>query len=125
MERYDYREAVMNDVRDYINNNIDLSEWKGRKGELEDKLNDELYIEDSVTGNGSGSYTFNTWQAEENLSHNWDLIEKCAAEYHNEPVIRTGWYHGAEWWDVSIRCYLLGEAISEVLDEFDDELKRG
>ena len=123
---YNYIEAMKQDIREYIEdrNAYDIDLADGRDA-IEEQLNDSLWIADSVTGNGSGSYTFNTWQAEENLSHNWDLIEKCAAEYHNEPVIRTGWYHGAEWWDVSIRCYLLGEAISEVLDEFDDELKRG
>ena len=28
-----------------------------------------------------------------------------------------------EWMDVSIRCYLLGEAISEALDEVEEELE--
>lgn len=28
---------------------------------------DELWIDDSVTGNGSGSYTFNSYKAEENV----------------------------------------------------------
>jgi hypothetical protein len=120
---YNYKEAVMNDVKDYINNNIDLSEWKGRRTDLEDKLNDELFTEDSVTGNGSGSYTCNSWQAEENLSHNWHLIEECSIDFGIAPVISTEWYHGAEWWDVSIRCHLLREAISEVLDELDEELE--
>ena len=27
-----------------------------------------------------------------------------------------------EWMDVSIRCYLLGQAISEALDEVEEEL---
>ena len=123
MSCYDYKWAVMKDVKNYINCEIDLDEWKGNRDGLEEKLNNDLFTEDSVTGNGSGSYTFNSWQAEENLSHNWDLLKECADEYGEEPTIDTGWYHGAEWWDVSIRCYLLGEAISEVLDELDEELE--
>jgi hypothetical protein len=31
-------------------------------------------------------------------------------------------YEGAEWGDVTIRCYLLGECIGVVLDELEDEL---
>lgn len=30
---------------------------------------------------------------------------------------------GAEWCDVTIRCYLLNRAIDEVVDEFEDELE--
>ena len=30
---------------------------------------------------------------------------------------------GAEWADVTIRCYLLGQAIGEVLDEMEEELE--
>lgn len=29
---------------------------------------------------------------------------------------------GAEWCDVTIRCYLLGQAIAEVLDDLEEEL---
>ena len=37
-------------------------------------LKDDLFVTDDVTGNGSGSYTFNTRTAEENLIGNWDLL---------------------------------------------------
>jgi hypothetical protein len=47
---YDYRLAVAKDVREYINENIDLAEYKGRREELEEKLNEDLWIADSVTG---------------------------------------------------------------------------
>lgn len=123
MERYDYREAVMDDVREYIKNEIDLEDWKGNRDGLEAMLNNDLINCDSVTGNASGSYTFNSWLAEEYLAHNWELIEECASEFGTKPVISTWWEHGAEWWDVSIRCYLLGGAINEVLDELDEELE--
>ena len=71
---YNYFEAVKADVREWINSNVDMEDWKDNREGLEEYLNDSLWIEDSVTGNASGSYTFNTWKAEENLSHNWDEI---------------------------------------------------
>lgn len=117
MERYDYLEAVKEDVLEYIKNEIDLEEWKGNADGLEAMLNDELWIADSVTGNASGSYTFNTWKAEEYLCHNLDLLEEAANAFDcNADLLRKG----AEYCDVTIRCYLLGLAISEVLEELEE-----
>ncbi len=31
---------------------------------------------------------------------------------------------GAEWADVTIRCYLLGECLDEAMDEIDDEIEK-
>lgn len=119
--KYNYFEAVRTDVAEYVHQEIDFSDWTENRDGLEEYLNEELWICDGVTGNASGSYTFNTWKAEENLAHNWDEIETVAAEFGIEPTISDGYEHGAEWWDVSIRCYYLGQAITEVLDEYETE----
>ena len=115
---YNYLENVKEDVRDYIEENgIEITEEN--REEIEEKLNDDLWIEDSVTGNASGSYYCNTYKAEEALSGNFDLLKE-ALEMFGE----TGsdfLDKGAEWADVTIRCYLLGQAISEVLDEIEEE----
>jgi hypothetical protein len=78
-------------------------------------LNDDLFCDDSVTGNASGSYTLCNWQAEENLCHNWGLLAEAMEEFgcSDKNVIEEG----AEWADVTIRCYLLPQAISAVIDE--------
>lgn len=55
---YNYNEAVKNDVLDYIRNEVNFSEFEDLE-ELEQSLNDDLWTVDSVTGNASGSYTFN------------------------------------------------------------------
>lgn len=118
MTNYNYLEAVTSDVLDYIKEEINLDEWKGNREGLEEKLNDELWTVDSVTGNASGSYTFNTWKAEENLAHNWDLLAEALDEFGQDgtDVLRQG----AEAMDVTIRCYLLGQAIAEALDELEE-----
>lgn len=120
MTNYNYLEAVTSDVLDYIKEEINLDEWKGNREGLEEKLNDELWTVDSVTGNASGSYTFNTWEAEENLAHNWDLLAEALDEFGQDgtDVLRQG----AEAMDVTIRCYLLGQAIAEALDKLEEEL---
>lgn len=106
---YDYREAVCEDICEYIRANGFTSE---------ERLNDELWAEDSVTGNGSGSYTFDRWMAEENLNHNWDLLEDALCEFGYDDVNIVE--KGAEWCDVTIRCYVLGECISQVVGELRD-----
>ena len=123
MEQYNYLEAVIEDVKQYIEDEIDLTEWRGNRDGLEEQLNDYLFVNDSVTGNASGSYYCNTWKAEEALAHNLELIEEVAEEWGIEPTISAGYEHGAEWWDVTIRCYYLGQAIGEVLDDLEEELE--
>lgn len=119
-DTYNYMEAVADDVRDYIENEIDLTEWKGNRDGLEEKLNDDLWVCDSVTGNASGSYYCNSWKAEEALAHNWDLLAEALTEFGQDgtDVLKKG----AEAMDVTIRCYLLGQAIAEVLDDLEEEL---
>lgn len=114
---YDYREAVKEDVLDYVKNEIDFVDFETIE-ELEEKLNEELFVCDSVTGNASGSYTFDTYEAEENLTHNWDLLEEALDEFgfDENPISK-----GAEWCDVTIRCYLLGSAIAAALEELEDD----
>ena len=117
MKTYNYFEAVKEDVKNYIENEIDIEKELLEAGDidsLKNNLYDDLFCNDSVTGNASGSYTFNTWQAEENLCHNMDLLKEaleefgCGIEYLEK---------GAEACDVTIRCYLLSSAISEVVDD--------
>ena len=113
----DYREEVKSDVLDCIRNEIDFEDFE-TLDELEEKLNDDLWVNDSVTGNASGSYTCNSYEAEENIAHNWDLLQEALEEFGNEesPISK-----GAEWCDVTIRCYLLGECIAAALEEIEDD----
>ena len=103
MEKYNYLEAVKNDVKEYMEeNNIT---------KVTEELYDILIDEDSVTGNMSGSYTLNTWQAEENLCHNMDLLKQAIDEFSTEPN------YNPEMCDVIIRCYLLRDALNEIEEE--------
>lgn len=110
MEKYDYLSAVESDVREYIENNVDFHDYSDLD-EMKEDLNEKLFVEDSVTGNASGSYTFNTWKAEEYLCHNLDLLAEANEEFGGSSDILSD---GAEMCDVTIRCYLLGKAIENV-----------
>lgn len=115
---YDYREAMTEDIKEWIKENIDLTEWTEDREGLEQQLNDDLWTEDSITGNASGSYYCNSYKAEESIAHNWDLLNEALDEFeqNNINVIEKG----AEWADVTIRCYLLWSVISDVLDEMEE-----
>lgn len=115
--KYDYLEAVTNDAKNAILKNY--HDWHfTNRDELEEIANDELWINDSVTGNRSGSYTFNAWQAEENLCHNMDELEEACNEFGQD--IGEAVKQGAEYCDVTIRCYLLSQAISAAIDELEE-----
>lgn len=115
---YNYFEAVCDDVREVI-----VESWADRFAEFEsldelrEALNDELRACDRVTGNGSGSYTFSAWKAEEYLAHNWGVLEEACEEFGAD--IGEEVKKGAENADVLIRCYYLDAAIKKVLPDFE------
>ena len=85
----------------YLENNDDFDDtWE--------EFYEDLFIDDSVTGNGSGSYWFNRKKAEESLGEFiWDediiwLLEEMG--YTVEEVVKRG----PEVVDVIIRCAMLG-----------------
>lgn len=118
MENYNYLEHVTEDAKDAILDRMDEWSFDDRE-ELEQIANDKLWIDDSVTGNGSGSYTFNSWRAEEYLCHNLDELADACEEFSQD--IGEAVKQGAEYCDVTIRCYLLSQAIATALDELEDE----
>lgn len=124
MEKYNYYEAVKEDVKQWIDDHEEFTlshvgengVWVDdeNKWDVIDELVDTLWAEDSVTGNASGSYTFSTWEAEENLCHNLDLLSDALDDFGgNVDVLKKG----AEWCDVTIRCYLLPQVVDEVITE--------
>lgn len=113
MEKYNYLEAVTNDVLHYLNENAEQYISVADADELAERLNDDLWTVDAVTGNGSGSYTFDAYTAEEYLCHNTDLLQEACEEFGCAPQLNN-----AEWCDVTIRCYLLPHAIQKVLDRW-------
>ena len=126
--KYDYREAIKKDVREYIAENWSKAEAiecikAGGRDQMEEQLNDDLWLCDSVTGNASGSYTFNRAKAEEYVKDNLALCIDALQEFgvdektFGEKVYNEEW----EYLDVIIRCNLLCEAISNVLDGLEEE----
>ena len=117
---YNYLEELKSDVRNYIkevaSDYMDCEDMD----ELRDSLYDNLWSEDSVTGNGSGSYTFNREKAKEYVSDNMDLMVEAYKDLDSiESLVDDLEALDFETIDVTIRCYLLSQALDEVLEDGD------
>lgn len=108
---YNYLENIKSDILDYVK-----EEKEYLKGKDLEELYEDMFISDSITGNASGSYYCNAWKAEEALVHNWDLLVEALEMFGYEEGFNA-MEKGAEWCDVTIRCYLLGQALEEVKEE--------
>jgi len=120
-----YLEQVKADVKDYIETNdwnIDLEEYETAE-EFEEFLNDELWINDSVTGNASGSYYCNSYKAMEEVKENLPEVMEALTECGYNAQDIGNMFISEEWekLDVIARCFYLEQAISEVLEEMEIE----
>jgi len=127
MTNYDYYVAMFNDIKDTIqagdydekmleyvdNGKIDFDG-------IAEMLNDELWVDDGVTGNASGSYYCNSYGAKMAVMDNEDLLQDALREFCVEPETITEHFLNGDWkyFDVTIRCYILGEVIADVVENW-------
>lgn len=115
---YNYYEAMKKDILDYITDNINLNDFEN-EDELEDYLNDELWAESTITGNGPDYYGTEE-QCEEYLNGNFGLVIEACEEFCISMEILVRRYRDkqlARYLDATIRCYLLGEVIAKIVDQ--------
>lgn len=118
---YNYYDEVLQAVEEEIKDEytpeelepVDLDDYA-------DKLNERLWVDDSVTGNASGSYFCNAYKAEEALVGNWGLAGEALEEFGYNDI--NAFEKGAEWIDRIVRCYLLGQCIADYIEQNEDDL---
>lgn len=125
---YDYREAMREDVREWIDDNFDYIMDRVEtldRYETFDYLYEQMWVTDSVTGNASGSYTFNTYKAREYVTENMELLMQAMSEFGYEAKDLGQRFANEEWeyFDVTIRCYLLSEILGEQMDDIMKDIK--
>lgn len=116
-----YYELVKEDIEKYLND--EYGNKRAVKKAIKENPNfwedlyDTLFIDDSVTGNASGSYTFNTEEAKRIVTHwrNEDIVQDTIKEFC---IDMSKHYGDWEFLDVSARCYVLGSCISEIEEEY-------
>ncbi len=126
---YDYEEAVYEDCKSAILDMLTEPDCVSDINAIIDKDNlieyfyDRLWLKDSVTGNASGSYTFNCFMAESYLCHNLYLLEEAWKEF-GMPEMKDGVLElDPEACDITIRCYLLRGQLEKVVDDLIEEGK--
>lgn len=109
-----YYLQVEDSVKDYIEDNaIDIETV-----DYETLLCD-MMLSDGVTGDGSGSYFFNTYKARECVIENLDEVREALNEYCytyeqiGEMFMEDEW----ETMDVIARCYQLNWALANYYEE--------
>lgn len=119
-EVYDYKRSIYCGLVYFLNDMTEkqIEDFANMDNEeRENYLNEEAFISDTVTGNASGSFFCNRWKAESAICHNWYLIEETQDEFGELEFSR-----GAEYIDVSIRCYMLSQVISDVVEAIEDRI---
>ena len=123
MEKYNYREVMKADIREWLVNNDDDLDRDTSFDDLYDDIYDTLWAEDEITGNGSFWYD-SEHNCEEYVCHNLDLLFEALSDFGEleaELVDHIKEHKEnntvARWADCVIRCYVLGECLYEVLKE--------
>lgn len=127
MEKYNYLAEIANDIIIWMDENedpFDISQFDNRADAAE-YLYDELWGEDSITGNGNYWYDTES-QCEEYICHNLNLLFEALFEFGEMEETLLDDIHKytkeksfARWADCTIRCYLLGNAIEKALAEWE------
>lgn len=110
----DYIDAVTTDAVDAVERG-DYDTYT----DIDDVI-DAMWVDDGITGNGSGSYTFNTCKAQENVS---DLIwdDQFIDELNGMCIDLADLLRdGAESVDVTARCLALSYARDEIEGAWDE-----
>lgn len=130
MEKYDYRRAITDDIKDWIVNDTDILEENDDKqnDELYNWVYDEIFDNDNITGNGAYYYDSED-KCSEYLSGNFNLLCEAMREFgiDNEVKMIIKHYENqdlARYFDCSIRCYLLMDCIYQAMEELQDEVGR-
>lgn len=115
MTRYEYLLEIKEDLRNkyLIENN----------GDFEKDYNtiyDECFVDDSITGNASGSYYCNSYKASEAIRGAEDVLQEALVEFGCDAETIAKHMFDYEYLDCTIRCYLLGEAIEDFLNELEE-----
>lgn len=131
MYNYNYHEQVRADIYMMLEENfyeyfegVTAEDVKRDPYEVADRIADDLFNSDSVTGNASGSYFCNSYSAMEAVIDNIPLLREAVDSWSLENEL-IDWFLEERWedMDVTIRCYVLHECACEVMEDIKSELE--
>ena len=119
VSQLDYEDEIYNDLYDFVEQQYQ----EGNPIDY-DTIYDLAWTSDSVTGNSSGSYFFSRAKAMDAILNRYDgmeLLIEALSEFEvsdaevGDKFLSEDW----EYFDVTIRCYLLGQVLQKVLDDYE------
>lgn len=109
-----YYNEVLNDAKAALDENMGYYDTF-------DEFYDGLWTDDSVTGNGSGSYYFNAYKAREAVSE-FLWTEECHGLLSELCIdMQKLMEDGPEAADVTVRCCMLSHVSGELEDYWDEK----
>lgn len=112
---YNYLEHMKKDIIDYIYDmKIDTNK---STDDLYEYLYDQLWAEDDVTGNGAYGYFKDEDKAKAAVIDNMDILKDAIVNFCISPEEIIKHLFDWDYWDITIRCYLLSNAITDVMED--------
>ena len=114
---YDYRRAITNDIKEYINDNQMFPEPDETYNDYIRRLEEDLWDVDEITGNGPFFYASEE-ECEEYVGHGLKFLVEAMMEWGLE-LEKSEHFRDApaRYLDCLIRCYLLYECIEKAVEE--------
>ena len=117
-----YLTETIDNVIEMVTDNYSAFDFDGMTPEsIKEKIYDDAWGDDSVTGNASGSYYFSTEKSREAVETDRDTVEDALRDFcvEADEIGRRFLDGDYEYFDVTARCYVLGEAVEEAYKKLD------
>ena len=115
---YNYKKAIIEDIKTYLDDNYMGPPPDMTYDEYYAQLEDELWDDDTVTGNYSGYDTEENCElyVASNLRLALEALREFGVELKNIPEDNP-----AQYIDTTIRCYLFTGVLQEVIDNLGEQ----
>lgn len=114
-----YAEMLKDDIKnELVNYEID---WNMETDDIIQKMHDDFWDNDNVTGNGCDGYTgiYDSLTAEEMVKANAEQVMEALVEFgaSMEECAKNFVDGNYKWLDITARCYWLWKAVADVVIE--------
>lgn len=124
--KYNYRDAMVSDIKEYIQDNHLEPEQEETHDHYIERLNDELWDVDEITGNG-GMYYASEEECAGYIGYGIQDFLQASLDFGGFPFdknsIELQLEAPARYVDCLIRCYLLYECVERAVNELGYEFE--
>lgn len=126
--KYDYYVCVEDDVLNYLQDYTieEIAEMTSDENfdATQEKLYDDLWAEDGITGNGWDGYPMDDDRKAEAVGANLELLADALDEFGCDAECYRKALKDMNYADATIRCYVLGSAIYSALKKMKETVNQ-